>query len=127
MIGTARDCLAGGAAVRRRHVVAHQEVVRAGRARSRGQRTGIGVAIGLAVRVRGPGRVALVDGEACARVGDVVVIQHPGGRAQRRRDVVGTARHRLTGGAAVGRRHVVGSQEVVRAGQIGRASCRERV
>src|SRR5438552_17317435 len=66
-----------------------------------------GIAVGLAVGIRCPGRIALVDGEARARVGDVVVREHPS-RSERGADVVGgwagirSGERRVGGGGGIG-------------------------
>src|SRR5207249_5323620 len=77
---------------------------------ARSQPNRVGIAIGLAVRIRCPGRVALVDGEARARVGDVVVREHPS-RSERGADVVGGWARVLTGYTTVIGGNAIGSNK----------------
>src|SRR5439155_901878 len=112
VVGAAGDGLARCAAVARAHTVRRDKAAAA----ARGERAGVGIAIGLAVGVGRPGRRLLVDGEVGAVVGDVVVIQRTSYcRAQRGRDVVGAARHCLARCASVGCAHAVARQEAAAA------------
>src|SRR5207253_8306891 len=88
VVGAAGDGLTRGAAVARAHTVRRDKAAAA----ARGERAGVGVAVGLAVGVGCPGRRLLVDGEVGAVVGSVVRRVGYGCRGgQGRRDVVGAA------------------------------------
>src|SRR5205085_6240807 len=77
---------------------------------ARSQPNRIGITIGLAVRVRCPGRVALVDSEGRARVGDVVVGKHPG-RSEQGGDVIrGRTSNRTAYSTAGAGDHVAGNK-----------------
>src|SRR5437867_9522242 len=75
-----------------------------------GQRNGIIIAIGLAVGLRRPGRVFLVDGEVRPVIDDVVVREHARG-TECSSDVIGTSCYGLACRATVSRRDVVCRQE----------------
>src|SRR5207253_456153 len=77
---------------------------------ARSQPNRIGITIGLAVRVRCPGRVALVDSEGRARVGDVVVGKHPG-RSEGGADVISGRTSILTGYTTVSGGDAIGGNK----------------
>src|SRR4029078_10126486 len=73
----------------------------------------IGITVGLAVWIRGPGGETLVDGELGTVVGDDVVIERRRWRCvQRSRDVIGRRAGVLTSHTAVGCRNVVSRDEI---------------
>src|SRR5207247_2945158 len=77
---------------------------------ARSQPNRVGIAIGLVVVIRCPGRIALVDGDLRARVGDVVVREHPS-RSERGADVVGGWARVLTGNTTVSGGDAIGSNK----------------
>src|SRR5918993_719202 len=124
VVGTARHRFAWGAAVACRYCIGETT------ATACGQRDGIGITVGLAGCNGCPGRVTFVDGEVCAVVGDVVVVENTCGRIQCRADVVGTACHRFAWGAAVACRYCIGETTATACGQrdgigitVGLAGC----
>src|SRR6185369_5821239 len=81
-------------------------------AAARGQRIRIGTAVYLACGDRGPGRVALVDGEGSTDIRDVVVVEYRWGNVQRCGNVIGSAGNGFPTNAAVRRRDIVRKKEV---------------
>ena len=102
MIGRRTSTLSRYPVVCRRDIVPSQEAASA----SSGHRIGIAIAVGLAVRVRGPSRCLRLDRKVVAVVRNVVVRQHATWR-KCGRDVIRTIRYRLACRTAVGGHHIV--------------------